>query len=308
MVPRTKRRLLAANRETRVPIYEQTYRHFEGRMQHRFRWAIIVDQEVRLLAQAKIFKLLILAAYLHCILRLLQVVAYDIIVQNPNNPLTPVLQNIEAIVVNERMFFDFIRIQSPLVFIICLYAGAGMICNDLRNNLVEVYFSKPIRWYDYALGKLLTLVILGMAITAAPALLLVLLHNSFVPSWELVFSSWWWPLAIIAFSLLIILPTALGILACSSLFSSQNYAAIAIFMVLIANTTMGGVLAAVLRERNYLLLSFPMSLNRVGQALFGDRRVVFELGWQWPLVFVVLFCLWAAWVVFRRARRAEMGS
>ena len=291
-----------------MPIYEQTYRHYEGRMRHRYRWAIIVDQELRLLAQSRVFKLLVMAASLHCVLRLLQVVAYDIIVQNPNNPLTPILQSVEAIVVNERMFFDFIRIQSPLVFIICLYAGAGMICNDLRNNLVEIYFSKPIRWYDYALGKVITLILLGLVITAAPGIVLVLLHNSFAPSWALVQASWWWPLAILGFSLLIVLPTALGILASSALLRSQNYAAVAIFMVLIANTTLGGVLAGVLRERNYLLLSFPVSLNRVGQALFGDRRLVFDLGWQWPLVFVVLVCLWAAWVLFRRTRRAEIAA
>jgi len=129
-----------------VPIYEQTYRHYEGEVKRRFRWVIVVEQELRVLVKTKVFLLLMMVALLHSILRLLQVVAYDVVIQDPNNPLTPLLRQVQGLVVNERMFFDFIRIQTPIVFIICLYAGSGMICSDFRNNLMEVYFSKPIRW------------------------------------------------------------------------------------------------------------------------------------------------------------------
>ena len=291
-----------------MPVYEQSYRHYEGTMQRRLRWAIVIEQELRVLSKARVFILLILPGLIHCILRLLQVVAYDIVIQDVNNPITPILKGITAIMVNERMFFDFLRLQAPLVFLILLYAGSGMICNDVRNNLMEVYFSKPIRWYDYALGKLLTLTFIGLALTAAPGVFLVLLHNLLAPSMELLKASWWWPAAIMGFSLVIVLPCALGILASSALMRSQNYAAIAVFMVLIANSTLGGVLAGVLQKRNYLLLSFPMTLNRIGQEFFGERRLVFDLRWEWSMTFVAVVCLLSAWVVFHRTRRAEVAA
>lgn len=291
-----------------MPIYKQTYRNYEGRMRHSFRWWIVVQQELSVLAKAKIFMALIFGASIHIILRVLQVVAFDIVIQDPNHPLTPLLQNVQGIMVNERMIFDFIRLQAPVVFIITLYAGAGMICNDFRNNLMEVYFSKPIRWYDYALGKAFALILLGLSLTALPALGLTILHNMLLPGWDLFKETYWWPGAALAFSLTLVLPCALGILACSALLPSQNFAAIAVFMVLIANSGMGGLLATLLQQQNYLLLSFPMAINRVGQHFFGDRRLLFDSHWGWSMLFVALVSLWGAWVVFRKARRAEIAA
>ncbi|HEX73400.1 MAG TPA: hypothetical protein ENN65_08815, partial [Candidatus Hydrogenedentes bacterium] len=245
-----------------MPIYQRSYRHFEGRTRQRFRWWIVIEQELRVLATARPFLILLLLALLHCILRLLQVVAYDVVIQDPNHPLTPILRQIQGLMVNEQMFFDFIRLQTPLIFILFLYAGSGMICNDFRYNLMEVYFSKPIRWYDYALGKFLALVLLGLSISAAPAIFLVVLHNMLLAKMEVLQQTWWWPLPILGFSLVVIVPAALAILASSALLPSQNFAAIAIFMILIANSTMAGAFAGLLQNRNYFIISVPMALHR----------------------------------------------
>ncbi len=290
-----------------MPIYRQTYRHYSGRMRRRFRWLVVVEQEVRVLVKSKIFLALVLLALVHFMLRVFQVVAYDVVMQDPNNPLTPVLIHIQGIVVNGRMFFDFIRLQGPLVLLVTLYAGAGMICNDFRHNLMEVYFSKPIRWYDYALGKSLTLIFLGLALTALPALFLLVQHNLLLPSWPLFRETIGWAWASVAFSLLLVAPCALAILASSALMQSQNYAAVAIIMLLVANSIMGGLLATLLREQNYLIASLPFAVNRVGQQLFGDSRLYFDLHWGWALLYVAVVVLGSAWIVFRRVRRTEVA-
>jgi ABC-type transport system involved in multi-copper enzyme maturation permease subunit len=230
------------------------------------------------------------------------------VVQDVNNPLMPILSKLEAIVVNEHMFFDFVRLQTPLVFIMFLYAGSGMICNDFRNNLMEVYFSKPLTWRDYTLGKIMTLVTIGLAVTAVPAIFLVVLHNALLPSMELFQTSYWWPLSILGFSLVIILPCALGILAASALLNGQNYAAIAVFMVIISDSILSGILAGLLQNLNYLALSFPLTLNRIGQRLFDDPRLIFSLRWEWSFLFVAVVCLWSVWVIARKVRRAEVAA
>lgn len=291
-----------------MPIYQRSYRHFEGQTKQRFRWLIVIEQELRVLATARPFLLLLLLALLHCILRLLQVVAYDVVIQDPNHPLTPLLRQVQGLMVNEQMFFDFIRIQTPLIFLIFLYAGSGMMCNDFRYNLMEVYFSKPIRWYDYALGKVLALVLLGLAISAVPAIFLVVLHNMLLAKMEVLQQTWWWPLPILAFSLVVIVPAALGILASSALLPSQNFAAISIFMILIANSTMAGVFAGVLQSRNYLIISFPMAINRVGQQLFGEKFLLFDLRWEWSMAYVAGLSLLMLWVIVRRVRQAELAA
>lgn len=291
-----------------MPIYQRSYRRFEGRAVQRFRWMIMVRQELRILKGAKIFLALILLAMLHVLFRFLQVIAFDIIAQDPNNPLTPFLLQATAFMVNEQMFFDFIRLQTPLLFILMLYAGSGMICNDFKNNLMEVYFSKPLTWRDYVLGKSLALITLGLSITALPALVLILLHNLFLPSWENFSTSLTWATASIAFSLIIVTPMVLGILAFSAMIRSQGYASIAIFMLLLAESTMAVILSELLRDRNYLIISFPMAINRLGQACFGDMRLLFDLRWEWSMLYVVVLSLFFLALIAHKVRRAEVAA
>lgn len=290
-----------------MPLYRQTYRSFDGELRRHCRWAIVVDQELRILIKNRIFAVFCIAALLHFLLRLFQVVAYDIIMQNPNNPLTQMLVHVEMIVVKPESFFDFLRMQAPLVFVTTLYAGAGMICNDFRNNLMAIYFSKPIRWYDYMLGKFLALLAIAMLFTAVPATLLVVLHNLFVPSAKVLQETYWWPLAIVKFSLLISVPCALGVLASSAMMKSQNFAAVAVVMLLAADSAMSLVLSNSLQRPALWLLSFPLCLNHLGQDMFYLKRSI-DAPQTWPIIFVVTVTALSAWVVLKRIRRAELAG
>lgn len=291
-----------------MPVYSHTYRSYEGSVRLSFRWIIVMRQELRVLAKSRIFLLLVLLALLHFLFRLLQVVAYDVIMQDPNNTLTPFLRNIQALVVDAGAMFDFIRIQAPLVLITCLYAGSGMICNDFKNNLMEVYFSKPLTWLDYVLGKLGALIVLGLSITALPGVVLVVLHNLLLPGIATIQLSYWWPVSIVAFSLVVVVPCALGVLASSALFRGQNYAAIAVFMVLIANSGLGALLTQLVRSGKYLILSMPVAVNRIGEQCFGNPRPALQLSFLWSAILLSSVSLLCAWIVFRKVRRAEMAG
>jgi len=290
-----------------VPIYDQSYRSYDGAVRGRFRWWPMVNQELRIQFRQRPFVFLLIFAMLHFFLRVLQVVTIDIIMQNPNNPITMALRGIGLPGIDSRMFFDFIRIQSPRVFVISLLAGSGMICDDFRNNLMEVYFSKPLTWRDYVLGKTMTLVLIGLAMTVAPAVFLVVLHNLLAPSLKTLEATYWLPVPILAFSLTVVLPCALGILAGSALLNSQRFAAVAVFVVLFADNTLAVLLSELLHKSSYLALGLPMSINRVGEFLFRQRRPLFQLPWGWSALFVVLVCATAFWIVCRRVRRAEIA-
>ncbi len=291
-----------------MPIYAKSYRRYEGRPRRHFRWLVIVEQEVATLMKFRVFKALFLLSMIHVILRMLQVVAYDVLAQDPNHPLQIVFANLDIAYIGPSTFFSFLYLQTTATFIILLYAGAGMICNDFKNNLMEVYFSKPLTWLDYALGKTMTLVLLGLSITALPGVLLVVLHNLLLPGMETLSDSWWWPLSIVGYSLLIVVPTSLCILACSALLPSQNYAAIATIMALVANSSLGGLLAGMLHQRNYLAVSFPLALRRIGETLFRDNRILFSLSWYWCFLYVSVVCAVALLIVLRKARRAEIAA
>lgn len=290
-----------------MPIYTKTYRKYDGLPRRHFRWLVVIEQELKTLAKFRVFKILVLIACLHIILRLLQIVAYDVLAQDPNNPLQIVFANLDIAYIGPDTFFSFLYLQTTILFIILLYSGAGMICNDFKNNLMEIYFSKPLTWVDYCLGKILALMFLGLALTAVPGIILVGLHNLLLPGMETLSASWWWPIAITAYSFVIIIPMTLGILACSSLLPSQNYAAITVIMLLAANSSLGVLFASMLRQRDYMAISFPLSMRRVGETIFGDGRILFNLSWHWCLLYVVAVCVIALFIVLRKVRRAEMA-
>jgi ABC-type transport system involved in multi-copper enzyme maturation permease subunit len=290
-----------------MPIYEQTYREYDGQLRHRWRWGIIIQQELRVLIKSKFFLIMTLFALLHVIARLAQVTIYDIVAQDPNSPLALFFDQFADLAVNNLLFLDFIQFQTPVVFLVILFAGSGMICNDFNNNLVEVYFAKPITWIDYTLGKFGTLVFIGMMLTAVPGVILVGLHNMFVPGLDTIKESWWWVLAIIGFSFAVVLPTVAAVLASSALIKSKNFAAVAIFMLLMANGAMGLTLAGVLKNNNYLVWAFPSTLHRLGQAMFQDVRLVFHTHWGWSLLLVLLVSVVSCAIVCVKIRRAEVA-
>jgi len=290
-----------------MPIYEQSYREYDGELRHKYRWVIIIQQELRVLIKSKFFLMMMLFAMLHVILRLLQVTAYDVIAQDPNSPLALAFSQIADFAVDNLLFFDFIRIQSPVVFLVVLFAGSGMICNDFNNNLVDVYFAKPITWRDYAIGKIGTLVLIGLVLTAVPGIILVGVHNMLLPGLETVKESWVWIPAILGFSLVIILPCVTAVLASSALIKSKNFAAISIFMLLMANSAFGATLAGVLRNPNYFVWAFPLTINRLGQVMFKDTRLIFQTHWMWSLAIVAVVTGVSTLIVCMKIRRAEVA-
>jgi hypothetical protein len=125
---------------------------------------------------------------------------------------------------------------------------------------------------------------------------------------ETLTASWWWPIAITAYSFVIIIPMTLGVLACSSLLPSQNYAAITVIMTLVANSSLGVLFASMLKQRDYMAISFPLAMRRIGETVFGDKRILFSLAWYWCLLYVVVVCLIALVIILRKVRRAEIAK
>lgn len=291
-----------------MPIYQQSYRNFDGKMVHKNRWLIVLEQEWRVLNSSKIFLALMILALIHIALRFIQIVMYDVVMQDPNHPLTPFLNKVEFIVVNDNMLIEFVRLQTPLMYLIMLYAGSGMICNDVRNNLLEVYFSKPITWFDFALGKVISLITVGMSVMGLPGALFVVLHNALVPSWDLLAKSWWWIPSILGFSMVMVVPAALAILACSALIKSQGHAAITIIMISVVNGIFGPLLAALLRDNDYMIIWFLMAQGQLGEVMFGHRFPLWQMHWGWSALYVGSVCAIALWIIFRRVKRAEAAA
>jgi len=315
-----------------VPVFEQTYRRYDGKAKASFRWRTMVRQELRVISRSWAFRGLFGLGMLHAFLRFIQVLAFDsftlkkraleqMLQEMANGPLAGNTYAIDQIQkqlvwidkyldlfqINASTFFDFIRIQSPIVFITMILAGSGMICNDARNNLMEVYFSKPLNWRDYVFGKCVALSAVGFLMTAAPALFLIVFHNLVLPGADTFQDSLFWTSATVFFSMSLVLPCTFGILASSASIRSQRFAGIAVFMVLFGDLTIGTTLQGLMNEPNYLILAFPVAINHVGQHLFQQRELLYNLPWKWSVSYIVGVCLITLSVICFKVRRAEVG-
>ncbi len=293
-----------------MPVYEQAYRSFEGGPPLRWRWRFVAAQELRVLGVSKVFKFLVLLGGLHYLFRVLQIVAYDIVAQDPNNPLAPLLRQADMFYISGQTFYDFINYQLTVMFITLLYAGSGMICNDVRNNLTEVYFSKPLRWHDYLLGKFLTLCAVGMFLTGGMAVLLAAQHALMMPSWKVAGESLRWGLASLGYATVAVVPSALFILLCSALVNGQNYAGITVIMALFANTALAAMFAEILRYQNWYAFSVPVAVGHLGEKMFQLPRpqIALTIPWSWSLCYVAGLSVVCLVALAFRVRRMEVAS
>ncbi|HNR35512.1 MAG TPA: ABC transporter permease subunit [Candidatus Hydrogenedentes bacterium] len=292
-----------------MPIYTRSYRSYEGEVRRRFRWWVIAVHELRILSKNKAFLGLTALAGLHFLLRVQQVVAFDTLnTPGQTSPIVTLMRQIEMFNVDPGMFFDFIRLQAPAVFLVSILAGAGMICGDFNNNLMEVYFSKPLTWRDYVTGKAMALIIAGLCFTAVPAVFLVILHLLMSPTLETFREMYWIPVSATAFSLVLVLPCALGVLASSAVSRSERYASIAIFMIVFGDLMLGQLMQELMHQRQYALIAFPLAINRIGESLFQQRFQFIPLPWHYAAVYVGAVCLGALAIVCRVVRRAEVAA
>ena len=63
----------------------------------------------------------------------------------------------------------FFYIQYFLLMVLVLLVGPGLISKDLRFNALPLYLSRPLRRWEYFLGKLGVIVFFVLLVTAAPA-------------------------------------------------------------------------------------------------------------------------------------------
>ncbi len=126
--------------------------------------------------------------------------------------------NIQAVNITSFLKYDgafflgwFMAPQGLLSFILCLVLGPALVSNDLNNNGLALYLSRPFSRKEYVVGKMSVMVILLSAITWIPGLLLFFLQAYF-GGWEwlsehvqvglgIFFGMWIWILILCLLSL-----------------------------------------------------------------------------------------------------------
>lgn len=218
----------------------------------------------------------------------------------------------------------FFRYPQAIMMLITVgIVAPKLISYDLRNRGYLLYFSRPIRVWEYMLGKSLILWFFLALITTIPAMCLYVVGVLLSPQLDVVGLTWDIPLRILAASCTLMLPTAAVALACSAMTIESRYAAFSWFALWIVGWVSysilsfgermsdpqfrqlrqhrrGALLEVVDFQSRWELLSPYHLLGRVQQWVFGmyphDREI-------WPYLLVVSsITLVSLWFVHRKLR------
>jgi ABC-2 type transport system permease protein len=169
-----------------MAVHSHVFRPYEGaRTALRTRWLVIARYALtEALSQKRTIALLVASAfpllggaviiYLHHNLEAIK------ILEIPVQSLIPI---------DATFFYRILTIQCYLAFGLTAATGARVLVNDLRDNALPLYLSRPITRVEYVLGKATAIATLGSLVTWVPSLLLMGLQASLSRGW--LVQNWW---------------------------------------------------------------------------------------------------------------------
>jgi ABC-type transport system involved in multi-copper enzyme maturation permease subunit len=277
-----------------VPIHDQSYRRFGGKRDEPGKaWLVIAAAGIRNMIRKRTFIGLLLFAWLPFVVRAVQIYI------SSNFPQAALLAP------TAETFREFMDQQTPFVFFVTIYVGAGLIANDRRANALQIYLSKPLMRVEYIAGKLAILATFLMLVTLVPGILLLLLQVAFAGSFEFARKNVFLFPAITLAGLLQVLLASFTMLALSSLSKSARYVAILYAGVLFFTKAMFGALALITGGTRVAWVSFSDNLTQVVDVIFR-LRPRYEVPWIVSLVVIVALMVISASILERRVRGVEV--
>jgi ABC-2 type transport system permease protein len=273
-----------------MPLYDLSYRRFEGPRTTRMRRSLaLAGSAASLLLRRRSFLLLLAVCWVPAVVRAAQIYVAR---QFPGAP--------EFFTITPDTWREFLgqQVRFLPVVLVSLATGASAIASDFASGAFTIYLSKPISRFDYLLGKAMPVAGAVSAVTVAPALALLLLHQSLAPDFELLSKAPWLPLAVTAYSLFLALYFTLSVLAVSSLCRSGRVAG-AGFAALVFGSE---IVARTATSRAFGAPRFPSfngSAVDAGRWFFGDSGAVPSL------IFMIFVLALSAFILDRRLRSSE---
>jgi ABC-type transport system involved in multi-copper enzyme maturation permease subunit len=276
-----------------MPIYDQTYRHWKGTLKSQtFRWWIITKEGLKIILKNKLFLLFIMAPPIIVFL------VHGAIIYGVN--VYGRLANLN--VINPNFFYRFIMQQTFFIAVICVFAGSGLISNDLKYNALQFYFSKPLNRMSYLVGKFVLIILLMCFITLAPGIILFI-ENGLLSNLSYFLEDIWLLGAIVLYCFIVIIPTGLLILALSSTTKNSRYAGIIFISILVGTPILGETLREVLDIKAAIYVSYWRNLDILGREIFAIPN-----RYNWYLAMLVIlgiigFCIW---LISRNIKEVEI--
>lgn len=279
-----------------MPIHDQGYQRYQGaRSQSGAAWQVIARAGIRnVLVQRKYIGLM-LVAWTPFIVRTAQAWAAANVPQAALLALKP------------ETFREFLETQAVFVFFFTVFVGAGLIAADRRANALQLYLAKPLTRWEYVAGKAAVLVTLLLAVTLAPALLLLLVQIGFAGNLTFLRANLHLVPAITLYSVAQVALASSTMLALSSLSKSSRFVAVMYAGLIFFTSALFQAVRGVTGQSSFAWLSPGDALEVLGDAIFR-QPLRYDLP-LWGAVLVVAGLIAASGIVLeRRVRAVEVVS
>ncbi len=277
-----------------MPIHDLSYQHWAGEWtSHPYRWWVITRQGIVQLAKKRGFMVLLFLSLIPFLVRCVMLYA------------AVVMGRITLVKIDAKFFEAFLSQQLFATFVISIFAGAGLIANDLKANALQIYFSKAITRRDYLIGKLGVVVFFVTLTTLIPGILLFLIAAAFHSNLEFLQQYAWVALPIIAYSLIIIFTNALVVLAMSALNRSARFAGIFFAAIWFFGQILYSILSTLLRTTSVSWISISHNLTQMGDVLFRSELSYQTSPWVSAFALVVVMA-GSIWIIHSRVRALEV--
>jgi len=244
-----------------MPIYEESYSSWYGQLKARPQtWWVIARAGIKLLWK-KWMIVLVLLAYIPFFVR-----AVQIYIMTRFGDKIEIAKTVKGLQINAGFFHEFLQGQAFFLLLVFIIAGAGLIVNDRKFKALLLYFSRPVSFWDYIIGKFTIVGFYGSLITLVPGLLLFLIRVLLARD-AIFFNKYFWiPFSITGYVFLVLLTMGGLILAFSA--ASRNTTSAAIFFFSLI--TFPDILQKILYKIHGMgLISLNADLKQVSSLLFG---------------------------------------
>ena len=204
-------------------------------------------------------------------------------------------------------FFGLVMaVQCSLAFFAALFVGPGLVSQDLGNNGLPLYLSRPISRAEYVLGKFAVLGILLSLITWVPGMILYSLQSGYA-GWGWAFQNLRLVAGIFVGAWAWICTISLLALALSAWVKWRPIAGFMMFMVFLGGGFFGLVINSLFRTDWGHLANLGVIIERIWEGLFGLRPSVDLPVWA-AWVALAAFCSACIYLLDRKIRAYEVVS
>jgi ABC-type transport system involved in multi-copper enzyme maturation permease subunit len=277
-----------------VPIHDQSYRHYVGgRALPGRSWTVIAWAGIMTMIRKRVFLGLLLMSmgpFLVVAGRAWGAANYP---------------QMAMFAPTAETFRQYLEWQGFFVFIITVWAGAGLIANDRRANALQIYLSKPLMRSEYIAGKLAVLFGFLLLVTLVPAMLLLLLKMVFDGNFTFLRQNLFLIPAITVGSLIQVSVAAFLMLALSSLSKSARYVGILYVGMTFFTGAIYGVLYAITGTSRIAWISINNNVLQVVDVVFR-LKPRYATPWQVSLLIIVAIIVISISVLERRVRGVEV--